>query len=105
MGSTSRYRRRAAGSISDHLLWLVCPSWTTTRPRYEQHCPDPTPTPGLLSRTFWSAGIHLPGPRITRRRRSCVAFSGPTTTGHVDLEDGLTPIARRAQQPPVTPDW
>src|SRR5215470_9104391 len=51
MGSTSRYRRRAAGSISDHLPWGWRPRGQPLTPCYEQHCPDPTPTSGIPSRT------------------------------------------------------
>src|SRR5207245_1658671 len=32
------------------------PSWAAAHPYYEHLCPDPTPPPGFLSRTFWYAG-------------------------------------------------
>jgi len=29
------------------------PSWAASHPCYEHLCPDPTPSLGFLSRTFW----------------------------------------------------
>src|SRR5215471_16438271 len=51
IGSTRRCRQRAAGSISDHLQWLADASGATTHLCYAPRWPDPTSTPGLLSRT------------------------------------------------------
>src|SRR5216683_2412395 len=41
------------------LAWLCPfgrPSWGTAHPYYEQLCPDPTPPPGFLSKTFRYSG-------------------------------------------------
>src|SRR5918994_2409875 len=35
---------------------LAAPLWAASHPCYEHLCPDPTPPPGFLSRTFWYAG-------------------------------------------------
>jgi hypothetical protein len=60
--------------ISDHLPWFRGAAFrAAAHPYYEHLCPDPTPTLGHLSMTFWYAGCgRSEGETVSRRlRRMC----------------------------------
>src|SRR5713101_4719841 len=65
------------------------PSWAADHPFYEHLCPNPTPPPGFLSRTFWYAGCERSDSETVsgRLRAEVKYFEWP------DLEHGDEPAS------------
>ena len=73
------------------------PSWAASHPCYERLCPDPTPPPGFLSRTFWYAGSGTDSE--SRQLRAVVARLALRLSVEVEIDEELVRTLLHDQHP------